>query len=148
MTPFEKMQVAVGVVAIGCALLSFLVYLVLSLRRPAAEAAAKSAHDTADLVRARAAAVTPAEVTELVKALASLGESLAKAGPALWSMIGSVLFLLIAAIAAGVLQAKPAAPQAPGGGGAANPPAAVGAAAPGGGAPQAPAHENLKVKRN
>lgn len=111
----EKIQIAIAVVAIGCGVLSFAVYFFLSLRPPT-QAAAKNANDAAEMVRARAA-VTPAEVTDLVKALAALGESLAKAGPALWSMIGSALFLLIAAISVGVLQGKPeAAPQAQGAG--------------------------------
>jgi hypothetical protein len=37
-----------------------------------------------------------------MSAVATLTEALAKAGPALWSLIGSLLFLLIAGMAAGV----------------------------------------------
>jgi hypothetical protein len=37
---------------------------------------------------------------DLVNAFAALAEALAKAGPALWSLIGSLLFFLIAALAA------------------------------------------------
>ena len=39
---------------------------------------------------------------DLVTAFAALVEGLAKAGPALWALIGSMLFLLIAGFAAGV----------------------------------------------
>jgi len=39
---------------------------------------------------------------EIIKELPPLIDSLAKAGPAFWSLIGSMLFLLIAALAAGV----------------------------------------------
>ncbi len=104
----EKVQVLIAIVAVGCGVLSFGVYFVLSLRPPA-QAAAKNAGEAAAMLQARAA-VTPAEVTDMVKALASLSESLAKAGPALWSMIGAALFLLIAAVSAGVLQGKPEPP--------------------------------------
>lgn len=43
-----------------------------------------------------------AEVSAMVNAVATLAEALAKAGPALWSLIGSILFLLIAGMASGI----------------------------------------------
>lgn len=45
---------------------------------------------------------TVGDLAELVKQLAALVDSLVKAGPALWALIGSLLFLLIGAVAAGV----------------------------------------------
>ncbi len=42
------------------------------------------------------------DLAELVKQLAALVDGLVKAGPALWALIGSLLFLLIGAVAAGV----------------------------------------------
>ena len=85
--------------AIGC----FLVYLVVTLKLiPEAQ---KKTTDTAERMKPNdsMAPVTAEQVAEIVKALASLAESLAKAGPALWSLIGSLLFLLIAAMSAGLI---------------------------------------------
>jgi hypothetical protein len=48
------------------------------------------------------APVSAAVVSDMVNALAALAEALAKAGPALWALIGSLLFFLIGAMAAGV----------------------------------------------
>jgi hypothetical protein len=44
----------------------------------------------------------PIDISGLVKAFAALVEGLVKAGPALWALIGSMLFLLIAGFAAGL----------------------------------------------
>ena len=52
---------------------------------------------------ARLDGMSAKDLAELVKAIATLVEGLVKAGPALWSLIGSLLFLLIACAAAGVL---------------------------------------------
>ena len=54
--------------------------------------------------------VSAGEIADLLKALASLTDSLVKAGPALWSLIGSILFLLVASIAAGLIGGKTEAP--------------------------------------
>ena len=85
--------------AIGC----FIVYLVVTLSQiPKAQ---KTTSDAAERMKPNdsMAPVTAEQVTEIIKALASLAESLAKAGPALWSLIGSLLFLLIAAMSAGLI---------------------------------------------
>lgn len=55
--------------------------------------------------------VTAADVAALLEAVAKLGDALIKAGPALWRLLASVLFLLIAALSAGVFQGSPPQPQ-------------------------------------
>jgi hypothetical protein len=106
------MQTVISVVALGCAILSFVVFLVVTLRQiPDARSKADQA------VRALAGSgqsftgVSAKDVAELVKALASLADSLVKAGPALWSLMGSLLFLLIAALAAGLIVSIPETPK-------------------------------------
>lgn len=82
------------------AVLCFLLYLVLTLaplrmaRKEYKERAAASAK--------RELVAPPIGFADLVTAFAALVEGLAKAGPALWALIGSMLFLLIAGFAAGV----------------------------------------------
>lgn len=51
--------------------------------------------------------VTAADLALVLEALAKLGDTLIKAGPALWRLLASVLFLLIAALSAGVFQGSP-----------------------------------------
>jgi len=92
-------------VAIGSAALCLLAYLVLIWKAiQAASKADKAAGDVAAKVaeeRSVAAAI-PVDLSDLVKSLATLVESLVKGGPALWSLIGSLLFLVIAGFAAGI----------------------------------------------
>jgi hypothetical protein len=109
----NDLQNTIAVLAIGFSFVSFLAYLALTLgfaKTPGGGAA----EDVRQAVRTQAQVqgASPAQVAELVKALATLAESLAKAGPALWSLIGSILFLLIAAVAAGVLQGDAASGDA------------------------------------
>ena len=95
----------VAIVAIALSVISFLVYIGFSLGllgRKETEQAVQAAQTATNQVRA-VTAPTPTQVADLLKALGSLTESLVKAGPALWSLIGSALFLLIAAIAAGAI---------------------------------------------
>ena len=115
MTALSPMQEAIAVVAIGCAILSFLVYLAFSYKAVTSEANKKVEESLRDAVGSVKEFTPPTakEVAELVKGLASLAESLVKAGPALWSMIGSALFLLIAALAAGVFWGSPPAKTDP-----------------------------------
>lgn len=95
------MQKHIVDVAIIFASLCFFLYFVLTLaplfvRKP--DEAARKTPPGGELY-----APVPATVlTDLVKAFAALAEALAKAGPALWSLIGSLLFFLIGALAAGV----------------------------------------------
>ena len=95
------MQKHIVDVAIVFASLCFILYVVLTLAplfagRPD-KAADKPPPGTQTL------GPVPATVLpDLVNALAALTEALAKAGPALWSLIGSLLFFLIGALAAGV----------------------------------------------
>lgn len=95
------MQKQIVDAAILFARLCFALYVVLTLApflaairdKPAAKPPAE---------REGYAPVAAAVLPDLVKALAALVEALAKAGPALWSLIGSLLFFLIGALAAGV----------------------------------------------
>ncbi|WP_374471509.1 hypothetical protein [Phenylobacterium sp.] len=100
----EGMQIAVAVAATGCGVASFALYALACVRTLTSQPQVKTAAAAAQ----RAQFTTPADVAELIKALGALTDSLAKAGPALWSLIGSVLFLLVAAISVGVLQSPPA----------------------------------------
>lgn len=108
------MQIVVVMVAAGCGVIAFLIYLAISLNVLKSDEQEKAKEGATEAVRSlRAVDVpTPAEVAELIKALATLSDSLVKAGPALWSLLGSILFLLIAAIAAGLLGGAPASDPA------------------------------------
>jgi hypothetical protein len=97
------MQTAIVVAAIIGALVSLAIYIglsvtfvILALRKSRVED--QPAGDGAAKVKP-IAFVNPAE---FVEAIGKLVEALAKAGPALWALIGSMLFLLIAAFAAGL----------------------------------------------
>ena len=95
------MQKLIVDVAIAGAIACLVVYLVLTLA-PAILAwmKYKSTHKPAG--KATLAAGTLTGISDLVKAFATLVDSLVKAGPALTALIGSLLFLLIAAAAAGL----------------------------------------------
>ena len=89
-------------VSIGCALACFIIYIVLALKL--VPDPREKLDETVEQLPGHVQSLRmadPKEFAELVKALASLVDSLVKAGPALWSLIGSMLFLLIAALAAG-----------------------------------------------
>jgi hypothetical protein len=101
MTELQSMREAIAYVAIGCGILSFLVYLAFSWKAVTSKKVEKDLRETVASVRGMGAP-TVEQLAEVLKALASLAESLVKAGPALWAMIGSALFLLIASLAAGV----------------------------------------------
>jgi hypothetical protein len=95
------MQITIAYAALVFASLSFLLYFVLTL----APLFAGKPHKVAAKVPPGAKTIAPVPVTvlpDLVNAFAALAEALAKAGPALWSLIGSLLFFLIGALAAGV----------------------------------------------
>jgi len=79
---------------------SFLVYLLIALAGARAKLG-KDAHAAAGAALQKAQAVSPAELTDLLKALTEFSDSLAKAGPALTSIMASILFLAIAAIGTG-----------------------------------------------
>ena len=101
----QLIQTAIQVAALGGAIGCFIVFWVVSLKQIAA--AQKTTTEAADRINRGEMdsmdPVTIAQVGEILKAIASLAESLAKAGPALWSLIGSLLFLLIAAMSAGLI---------------------------------------------
>jgi hypothetical protein len=103
------MKDTIAYVAVGCAIVCLGVYLALTLKiiSDPREKTDKTIHELAARTKALAGPPSAKDVAELVKALASLVDSLVKAGPALWSLIGSLLFLLIAALAAGVFSSGP-----------------------------------------
>jgi len=96
----QKWIVGVAIAGAICCLLIYvglsLTAIILAFRKARAEeeqAGGGTAKDN------KAALVDPAAVIE---AIGKLVEALAKAGPVLWALIGSMLFLLIAAFAAGL----------------------------------------------
>lgn len=106
MTALEIVQVWVAVAALGCGVLSFLMFLFGGFQALGAVAKAPSTQMQAQVLES---GVSIGNVTDLVKALTSLTDGLAKAGPALWALIASVLYLSVAAVAAGILHDPPAA---------------------------------------
>lgn len=116
MVHLSTMLTVIAGVAVGCAVLSFAVFLYAALKlipegRNKADQAIRQFTSSAQ----NFTGVSAKDIAELVKALASLADSLVKAGPALWSLIGSALFLFIASLAAGVFSSPPAQPGAAGG---------------------------------
>lgn len=95
------MQNEIAEVAIRFATVCFILYVILVLApllpKKAEKTTTKRGRTEKGLV-----AGSISEVSGLVSAVATLTEALAKAGPALWSLIGSLLFLLIAGMAGGV----------------------------------------------
>jgi hypothetical protein len=104
MSELSWMQEIIATVAVICGGVCFLVYLALTLNwiKPAAQRKVEEGFDQALNAKRAITGMSAKDLAELVKALASLTDSLVKAGPALWSLIGSALFLLIATAAVGV----------------------------------------------
>ena len=73
----------------------------------------QSAKDVASqaAIKARDVEADLDALTKLINALSSLSDSLAKAGPALTSLIGAVLFFAIAAVSSGALISSVSADQ-------------------------------------
>jgi hypothetical protein len=95
----------VTVVALILACASFILYLVeaiCALRAKPVESAKKAAQQAAQALVQKPPSID--DLTKLIEALAKLTDSLSKAGPALTSLIASVLFLAIAAISSGALR--------------------------------------------
>ena len=97
------MQKQIVDAALIFAKLCFAVYLILSVA-PLVIARQQYEKDKKDREAAHPGLAGPAAVDfpELVKALAGLVEGLVKAGPALWALIGSMFFLVLAGFAAGL----------------------------------------------
>jgi len=97
------MQKLIVDVAIAGAIACLVVYVVLTLAPVIlAWVKYKSTHKPAGKRTLTAGAMTG--IADVVKAFASLVENLAKAGPAMTALIGSMLFLLIATAAAGLFK--------------------------------------------
>ena len=136
MIDLPMLRTMIGIIAIIGALACFLAFWRITFI--VAPQARKTASETLTGLNLTAQTVSPVstrDIAELLKALASLADSLAKAGPALWSLIASVLYLLIAALAAGVFVGSPERSA----------PASAGAPAAPGDNTQATADENLPV---
>jgi hypothetical protein len=126
-------------VALGLAVAAFIVYVVETVvaarNKPVADAtkvvqsaaaatqvvadrlAASAAVPAQGVARAADAAPAPSfvpatlgELTDMIKALPAMIDSLVKGGPSLTSLIGAVLFLMIGALSAGVFQSPKPAP--------------------------------------
>lgn len=112
---YHDLRTLIGGTALAFAGASFLVHLVFSGLLAAKEKDAKVANSEVRALMARVnfdpATASLSQLTDLFKAAGGLAESLLKAGPALWSMIGSLLFLVVACLATGALQGG-SAPQA------------------------------------
>ena len=100
------MQDSVTITALVMGGLCFALFLWLSLKAQSA-AQSQPARQMADRANALAP-VTVSELTDLIKALTGFTESLQKAGPSLTTLVGSILFLAIAAVASGAISGKPA----------------------------------------
>lgn len=91
--------------------LSFAVYVVEAayalFSKPVREARNAARDATRNMLQAQASID---DVTKLAEALSKLTDSLAKAGPALTSLVAAVLFLGIAALTSGALRGSPAEP--------------------------------------
>ncbi len=102
-------QDSVAYASLVAGIICFLMYVTLTalaaLKTPVTPE--KSFHaETKSLIASKAVSV--GEVTDLLKALAQVSDSLSKATPSLVALIGSILFLLIASIASGALHGAPA----------------------------------------
>ena len=96
------MQKQIVDVALLFAKLCFAVYLILSVA-PLVIARQQYKDDQKErAAHPELAGLAAVDFPEIVKALASLVEGLVKAGPALWALIGSMFFLLVAGFAAGL----------------------------------------------
>ena len=95
------MQKQIVDAALIFAKLCFAVYLILSVT-PLVLAAQKYEEQKAKDDGNRRLVPVPFNVVDTVKAFAALAEGLVKAGPALWALIGSMFFLVLAGFAAGL----------------------------------------------
>lgn len=102
------MQTVIPLVAIVCAIACVIAFLVMTLKlmpaaRQRAEATAKRLTESnKDLKNASAQ-----QLTDILKATASLTDSMVKTAPAFWSLVGAVAFLLIAGLASGAIGSGP-----------------------------------------
>ena len=92
----------ISAVAILGSIACLVAFLILALKKvPDATARAHEQINELKASNQQLAGASVKDLAELVKALATFAEALVKAGPAFWSLMGSLLFLLIAALAAG-----------------------------------------------
>ena len=97
------MQTWIVGVAIAGAIACLLIYIGLSLTAIVlAFRKARAEEQQADGGTSKNKKVALVDPAVLIEAIGKLVEALAKAGPVLWALIGSMLFLLIAAFAAGL----------------------------------------------
>jgi hypothetical protein len=103
----------VAYAALAAGVICFLIYLAEALAallvKPSAVNAAK---DVSAQAKTMGVPLTVDDFTKLLDAMSKLTDSLAKAGPALTSLIGAILFFAIAAVASGAIVGSPPAPAA------------------------------------
>jgi hypothetical protein len=109
---FEDTRIWIALVALAFAIVSFGLYVRFALHNVKVAGEASQRNETTIAAARTKGAVSPTDMAELIKAMASLTEALVKAGPALWSLIGTVLLLLIASVSAGALQTPETPPAA------------------------------------
>lgn len=103
----SDLKEVIAELALLFAVVSFVVHVAYSMgwKKTSAQIAEPEVRSALAAVKEAPAGASPQQVIDLVNATATLADNLAKAGPALWTMIGAVLFLLVACFAAGVFPA-------------------------------------------
>jgi hypothetical protein len=114
-----------GIIAGSVCFVLYVVQSIIVIRAKPAQTARGIVGAKVSLLAADPAGVSVDELTKLLQAAASLTDSLSKAGPALTSLIGAILFFAVAAIGSGALHG---APPDKGAGGQSSQPAAASAA--------------------
>ncbi|HWA91101.1 MAG TPA: hypothetical protein VG889_13775 [Rhizomicrobium sp.] len=90
----------IAIAALIMSAASFVVYLI-TVWQSATAKLGQEAHVAAGKALQQAEAVSVDQLTDLLKAVSGVADSLAKAGPSLTSIVASVLFLAIAAFGGG-----------------------------------------------
>jgi hypothetical protein len=106
------LQATIVITALVCAVLCFAIYFFVSIEwlKPAAKSKAEQGADHAFTAVKSFTPASAADLAEVLKGAASLVDSLAKVGPALWALIGSILLLVVAATAAQLLSGQSSSP--------------------------------------
>lgn len=98
-------QDGIAIVGTVAAIVCFIVYILITTNviTPDSNDQLKQNSDEA-LNQARSlTGPTSADIASVIQSLAALSQALAKAGPALWSLIASILFLFVASVASGAI---------------------------------------------
>jgi hypothetical protein len=106
-----------ALIAGGICFVFYIVSASVTLRAKPHQAASDLVNATKSVANSPQPKATAEEYSKLLEAASKLTDSLSKAGPTLVSLIGAILFFLIAAVSSGALKNAPpaAAPGAPAG---------------------------------